>query len=178
MPRRTLTNLVAGAAIVVFGLVSLAGCKIPGKSDDKPTGANPAASGSPGSPGVDSGSSLPDICTLLTKEDVAGLTGHTVTQMSNEGGNSSNARYCQWQLTEGLLNLQVDIETREQFDVRNQQSTTVDGIGETAYSLAGHLYVYEAGKVVDVYATSSTSDDANLEVEKNTAAKVLPKLAK
>ena len=174
MHRRTLTNLVAGAAIAVFGLVSLAGCKIPGKSDDKPAGAQPAASGSPG---VDSGSSLPDICTLLTKEDVAGLTGHTVTQMSNEGGNSSNARYCQWQLTAGLLNVQVDIETREQFDVRNQQSTTVDGIGETAYSLAGHLYVYEAGKVVDVYATPSTSESVNLTVEKNTAAKILPKVA-
>jgi hypothetical protein len=176
MPRRTLTNLVAGAAIAVFGLLSLAGCKIPGKSDDKPATTSGAKATASGSPGVDSGSALPDICTLLTKEDVAGLTGHTVTQMSNEGGNSSNARYCQWQLTEGQLNVEVDNESREQFDVRNQQSTTVDGIGETAYSLAGHLYVYQAGKVVDVYATSSTSDSANLAVEKETAAKVLPKL--
>ena len=174
MSRRTLNNVVAGAAIAVFGLVSLAGCKIPGKSDDKPATTSGATAS--GSPGVDSGSSLPDICTLLSKEDVAGLTGHTVTQMSNEGGNSSNARYCQWQLTEGQLNVQVDNETREQFDVRNQQSTTVDGIGETAYTLAGHLYVYQAGKVVDVYATSSTSDSANLAVEKETATKVLAKL--
>jgi Protein of unknown function (DUF3558) len=174
MSRRTLNNVVAGTAIAVFGLVSLAGCKIPGKSDDKPATTSGATAS--GSPGVDSGSSLPDICTLLSKEDVAGLTGHTVTQMSNEGGNSSNARYCQWQLTEGQLNVQVDNETREQFDVRNQQSNTVDGVGETAYTLAGHLYVYQAGKVVDVYATSSTSDSANLDVEKETATKILAKL--
>jgi len=175
MSRRTLNNLVAGAAIAVFGLVSLAGCKIPGKSDDKPATTSGATAS--GSPGVDSGSSLPDICTLLSKEDVAGLTGHTVTQMSNEGGNSSNARYCQWQLTEGQLNVEVDIETRDQFDVRNQQSAPVDGVGESAYSLSGHLYVFQAGKVVDVYATPSTSESVNLTVEKNTAAKILPKVA-
>jgi hypothetical protein len=98
--------------------------------------------------------------------------------MSNDGGNSSNARYCQWQLTEGQLNVEVDIETREQFDVRNQQSAPVDGVGETAYSLSGHLYVFQAGKVVDVYATPSTSESVNLTVEKNTAAKILPKVTR
>src|SRR5262249_19890380 len=127
-------------------------------------------------PGMDSGRLLPDICTLHPKEDVAGLTGHTVTQMSNEGGNSPNARYCQWQLTAGVLNVEVDIETREQFDVRNQQSTTVDGIGETASSLAGHLSVYQAGQCGAVYDTSSTDDSANLDVEKQTATKILDKL--
>ncbi len=177
MPRRTFITVVAAVAFAVFGLSTLAGCKIPGRSDDKPAGGSGAKPAASGSPGVDSGSSLPDICTLLTKDEVADLTGHSVTQMSNEGGNSSNARYCQWQLTEGQLNVEVDIETREGFDVRNQQSTPVDGIGETAYSLAGHLYVYQAGKVVDVYATPSTSDSANLTVEKNTAAKILPKVA-
>lgn len=167
MPRPTFTTVVAAVAIAVFGLSTLAGCKIPGRSDDKAKSA---------SPGTDSGSSLPDICTLLTKDEVAELTGHSVTQMSNEGGNSSNARYCQWQLTEGQLNVEVDIETRDGFDVRNQQATPVDGIGEAAYSLSGHLYVFQSGKVVDVYATPSTSDSANLTVEKNTAAKILPKV--
>jgi Protein of unknown function (DUF3558) len=171
MPRRTLTTVVA-AAIAVFGLSTLASCKIPGRSGDQ---AKPAASGSPG---VDSGSSLPDICTLLTKDEVADLTGHGVTQMSNDGGNSSNARYCQWQLSEGQLNVEVSIDTRQGFDVRNQQSTPVDGVGEAAYSLAGHLYVFQAGKVVDVYATPTASDSTNLNVEKNTAAKVLPKVAR
>lgn len=172
MPRRTVTTIVASAAIAVLGLSTLAGCKIPGRSADK---AKPAASGSPG---ADSGSSLPDICTLLTKDEVADLTGRSVTQMSNDGGNSSNARYCQWQLTEGQLNVEVDIETREQFDVRNQQSAPVDGVGESAYSLSGHLYVFQAGKVVDVYATPSTSESVNLTVEKNTAAKILPKVSR
>jgi hypothetical protein len=180
MSRRTRTNLVAGAAIAVLGLLTLAGCKIPGQSKDKPTnaGAQPSAAAGGASPGTGtSAGSLPDICTLLTKDDVAGLTGQSVTQMNNEGGKSDNARYCQWQLTQGVLNVQVDSETLEQFSVRNQQSNTVDGIGETAYSLAGHLYVYQKGRVVDVYATSATSDDANLAVEKNTAGKILAKVA-
>lgn len=170
MPSRTLTTVVA-AAIAVFGLSTLAGCKILGRSDAK---ATPAASGSPG---ADSAGSLPDICTLLTKDEVADLTGRSVTQMSNEGGNASNARYCQWQLTEGQLNVEVSIDTRQGFDVQNQQSTPVDGVGEAAYSLAGHLYVFQAGKIVDVYATPTASDSTNLNVEKATAAKVLPKVA-
>jgi hypothetical protein len=182
MSRRTRTNVVAGAAIAMLGLLTLAGCRLPGQSDDPPAtngGANPSAAG--GGPDATptsnaSGRPLPDICTLLTKDDVADLTNREVTIMTNEGGASSGARYCQWQLSAGQLTVTVDIETRESFDVRNQQSTPVDGIGETAYSLSGHLYVFQNGRAVDVYASSSDSDSTNLTVEKNTAEKVLPKL--
>lgn len=180
MSRRTCTNLVAGAAIAMLGLLTLTGCAILGKSKDKPTatsGAQPSAAAGGASPNTNtSASSLPDICTLLTKEEVGGLTGQTVTQMNNDGGTSDNARYCQWQLTQGVLNVQVDNETLEQFSVKNTESHNVNGIGETAYTLAGHLYVYQKGRVVDVYATAASSDSANLEIEKNTAEKILPKV--
>jgi hypothetical protein len=179
MSRRTSTNVVAGATIALLGLLTLAGCRLPGESDDTPANSSAAGGGTNASPAPTSnasGSPLPDICTLLTKDDVADLTNREVTIMTNEGGNSSGARYCQWQLSAGQLTVTVNNETRESFDVRNQQSTPVDGIGETAYSLSGHLYVFQNGRAVDVYASSSDSDSTNLEVEKNTAEKVLPTL--
>lgn len=97
--------------------------------------------------------------------------------MTNEGGNNAGGRYCQWQLTAGQLDVTVNLDDRESFDVQHKDSQEVDGIGEAAYSLAGHLYVYAAGKVVDVYATSASTDAGNLKVESATAERVLPKLA-
>jgi hypothetical protein len=174
------------ATIAAAGALALSGCG----GGETPSGGNvggPAATTSsaaatpsdatqPAPSTPTSASALPDICKLLTKAEVTDLTGEQVTIMTDEGGNSPNARYCQWQLSAGQLTVTVNNEDRQGFDVRNQQSTSVDGIGETAYSLAGHLYVYEAGRTVDVYVSSEGSASANLAVEKTTAAKVLPRL--
>ncbi|GAB3846202.1 hypothetical protein ACFPIJ_39265 [Dactylosporangium cerinum] len=177
MPRRP----VLAATALLTGALSLAGCGVLKGADDTPTpGAAATTGGAAGAPAATKSAGpagLPDICTLLAKAEVKTLTGKTVTLMSNEGGASSGARYCQWQLSAGQLDVTVNIETREQFDVQNKDADQVDGIGESAYSLAGHLYVYAAGKVVDVYATSASTDSGNLKVERATAEKVLPKLA-
>jgi hypothetical protein len=170
------------AAALLTGSLTLSGCGVLGSTtSDSPTAAGPAATATSASAAASKkaggAGTLPDICTLLTKADVTGLTGQKVTLMSNEGGNTAGARYCQWQLTNGQLTVTVDVETRQQFDVQNKEAKQVDGIGETAYSLAGHLYVYAAGKAVDVYATSAGTDAGNLKVEQRAAAAVLPKLA-
>ena len=179
MSRRSRSHL---AALILLAALPLAGCGVLDKSDSgtkstpTPGSAGGAAGNAKASGGEGSNGPLPDICTLLSKDDVTGLTHQQVTIMTNEGGNSPNARYCQWQLTQGQLDVTVNVDTRESFDVRNKQSTPVSGVGEAAYSLSGHLYIFQTGRVVDVYATSADSDQANLDVEKQTAAKVLPKL--
>ncbi|MEV6930583.1 DUF3558 family protein [Dactylosporangium sp. NPDC051485] len=120
---------------------------------------------------------LPDICRLLTKAEVTGLTGEQVTLMTDDGGSSPTSRYCQWQLSRGQLTITVSLETRENFDIRDRQATPVAGVGAAAYSLSGHLFIWEDGRNVDVYASPKSSDAANLAVERRAAAEVLPRLA-
>ena len=177
MPR----HRILAATALLTGALSLAGCGVLNGAGDTPTPGGAATTGGAASAPAATKSAgpvaLPDICTLLTKAEVNSLTGKKVTLMSNEGGNSSGARYCQWQLSAGQLDVTVNVETRQRFDVQNKDADQVDGIGESAYSLAGHLYVYAAGKVVDVYATSAGTDAGNLKVERRTAEMILPKLA-
>ena len=178
-------------AAVVLGALALTGCAQDSGTTTtaQPSAGSPAASASTSKKASAKASAstaatssarsgaLPNICTLLTKADVTGLTGEQVTLMSDEGGNSPGARYCQWQLSQGQLTVTVNLETRAGFDTRNKESKPVAGIGETAYTLAGHLYVFEDGRDVDVYVSSESSDPANLAVARQTAVKVLPRLA-
>ncbi len=177
MPR----HRILAATALLTGALSLAGCGVlGGTTADTPTPAPATTGGTASAPAASKKAGqagLPDICTLLTKAEVNTLTGQKVTLMSNEGGNSAGTRYCQWQLTNGQLTVAVDVETRQQFDVQNKEAVQVDGIGEAAYSLAGHLYVYANGKAVDAYATSAGNDAGNLRVERRAIEMVLPKLA-
>jgi len=180
-------------AAVVLGALALTGCAQDSGTTTaaKPSAAAPAAStpvkastsakasakASTSAKASAKPGTLPNICMLLTKADVTGLTGEQVTLMSDEGGSSPGARYCQWQLSQGQLTVSVNLETRAGFDTRNKESKSVAGIGEAAYTLAGHLYVFEDGKDIDVYVSSEGSDTANLNVARQTAVKVLPRLA-
>ncbi|GAA0733605.1 hypothetical protein Drose_20605 [Dactylosporangium roseum] len=195
MSRRSRLQLPALTA-VALGALALAGCDRPGSGTSAQPSAAPAssaASAGPSASGVKASPSgrtsgkasgpasrkaaaLPDICTLLSKAEVTGLTGEQVTLMTDEGGGSPASRYCQWQLSQGQLTVSVIFEDRGGFDTRNKESKPVSGVGDTAYSLAGHLYVWEDGLAVDVYASSESSDAANLGVERQTALKVLPRL--
>jgi hypothetical protein len=166
--------VLAAVTVAASAAVTLSGC---GRSTS-PSSAASAANTPPPAAAEPAGdlSPLPDICTLLSKAEVTTLTRQPVASMNNEGGTSPNARYCQWLLDSGQLTVAVDIETREQFDVRNKQATPVSGVGDTAYELSGHLYVYRDNRVVDVYASLGGSDANNLAVEKSTATQVLPRL--
>ena len=189
-------NIVLAAA--ALGALCLAGCdKEAGTTAAKPSAAaqapssaaaspaaSPAGSGGGKSPsakasaaGSRKASALPDICKLMSKAEVGVLTGEQVTLMSDDGGAASGARYCQWQLSQGQLTIAVNLESRENFDVRNKQAVPVVGVGAAAYSLSGHLYVWEDGRDVDVYVSSESSDAANLAVARRAAAQLLPRLA-
>jgi hypothetical protein len=186
-------RLPSAVAVTAVGL-ALAGCHSsnaasssgpssglssgPSSAAEKPAKAattTPAGSAVPTPTGSASGG-LPDICTLLSKAEVTSLTSQPVTLMTKDDGKSPNARYCQWQLGVGQLTVTVTVESRESFDTRNAQSVKVDGIGAAAYSLSGHLFIFAADRDVDVYDSSATSDAADLAVEKNTAATILPRL--
>lgn len=181
---------ILAATALLAGALSLTGCKAAGTTTgETPTPAattgaaatGPAktggAKGAPAATKTAGSGTLPDICTLMTKAEVNSLTGQKVTLMGNEGGNSPGARYCQWQLTSGQLTVTVNVDDRQGFDVQNKEAVQVAGIGESAYSLAGHLYVYAAGKIVDAYATSAGTDAGNLKVERRAIEAILPKLA-
>ncbi|WP_238006727.1 DUF3558 family protein [Dactylosporangium sp. AC04546] len=178
--RRPHLPVLATAALAVLGL---AGCdKLPGASTASSTPAAAPASSAPAStkpsaPASAKAAGLPDICTLLTKAEVGSLTGEQVTLMTDEGGNSPTARYCQWQLSQGQLTVTVNVEDRDNFDIQHKDAKKVVGLGASAYSLSGHLYVWEDGRDVDVYVSSESSDAANLTVARQTAQKVLPRLA-
>lgn len=179
-------RLPLAVAVAAAGLV-LAGCQSSPSSPSaekpaKPAPTTQAASAVPtptvsASEGTLGGSTLPDICTLLSKAEVTSLTSQAVTLMTKDDGKSPNARYCQWQLAVGQLTVAVSVESRESFDTRNAQSVKVVGVGEAAYSLSGHLFVFAAGRDVDVYDSSATTDAGDLAVEKSTAATILPRLA-
>ncbi|MET7400052.1 DUF3558 family protein [Dactylosporangium sp. NPDC005572] len=180
--RRPHLPVLAAAAFAVLGL---AACdKLPGASTASSTPAA-AASSAPSGPASAKPSAstsakaagLPDICTLLTKAEVGSLTGEQVTLMTDEGGNSPTARYCQWQLSQGQLTVSVTVEDRDNFEVQHKDAKKVVGLGDSAYSLSGHLYIWEDGRDVDVYVSSEPSDTANLNVARQTAQKVLPRLA-
>jgi hypothetical protein len=194
MSRRSI--VLAAAA---FGALGLAGCS---QGAGTTTAAKPSAAAvAPSSAGAPSGGAasapasaaaksgsakpsttkaagaLPDICKLMSKAEVGILTGEQVTLMSDDGGAASGARYCQWQLSQGQFTVSVDLETRENFDVRNKQAVPVTGVGTTAYSLSGHLYVWQDGRDLDVYVSSESSDQANLSVARRAAQELLPRLA-
>ncbi|GAA2638425.1 hypothetical protein GCM10010399_84690 [Dactylosporangium fulvum] len=199
MSRRSRLQLPALTA-AALGALALAGCGQLGSGTSAQPSAAPASSaasaalslspspsgakaspsgktsGKASAPASRKADALPDICTLLSKAEVTGLTGEQVTLMTDEGGGSPASRYCQWQLSQGQLTVSVVFEDRGSFDTRNKESKPVSGIGDTAYSLAGHLYVWEDGLAVDVYVSSESSDTANLNVERQTALKVLPRL--
>ncbi|MFI5912552.1 hypothetical protein [Dactylosporangium sp. NPDC051541] len=145
-------------------------------SSAPPVTAKGSGSPKPSSSAKAAAASVPDICKIMSKAEINSLTGEQVTLMSDDGGSSTTTRYCQWQLSQGQVTITVNLETRENFDVRNKQAVPVVGVGTTAYSLAGHLYVWQNGYDVDVYVSSESSDSANLSVARRAAQQLLPRL--
>nr|BFE61364.1 hypothetical protein GCM10020063_058900 [Dactylosporangium thailandense] len=190
-----MTRRIIVLAAAALGALGLAGCQqdagtatakpstpasaaavasAPASASAKPS-AKASGSAKP-STGTKEAGAVPDICKLMSKAEVQTLTGESVTLMTDDGGSSTTSRYCQWQLSQGQLTVTVSLETRENFDVRNKQAQPVIGVGTTAYSLAGHLYVWQDGRDVDVYVSSESSDQANLSVARRTAMQLLPRL--
>ena len=185
MTRRILPLAVAALGVLAMTACSQLGAKTEAKPSAAPAAsasaaANPSAKASAktsASAGKSGSTAIPDICKLLTKAEVAQLTGEQTTLMTDDGGGAgAPTKYCQWQLSQGQLDIAISLEDREGFDVRNKESKPVPGVGTTAYSLAGHLYIWEDGRAIDVYVTSESSDQGNLSVARRVAMQVLPKI--
>ncbi|MFI5954609.1 DUF3558 family protein [Cryptosporangium sp. NPDC051539] len=183
MPTRTLR--LAFTTLAAAGLFALTACgTITVSTDDasasptpKPTAAaqKPASDATTGN--TDSGNGeTPNPCKLLTPADVNSLTKREITQIDRSNSESGSTRYCQWQLEQGVLAVFLSPSSPGDFDVRDPAAQDFDGVGDKAYTNAGHLYVLSGNLAVDVYATSGGNDAENVAIEKSVAEKVVSQL--
>jgi hypothetical protein len=120
---------------------------------------------------------LPDPCTLLSRHEVVDLTGRHITQIDEDGATPGDStRYCQWQQDGGQLALFLTRTTKSGFTSQiGPDAEPVDGVGDDAFLLAGHLYVLHGTVQIDVY--SYGGDDAqNFADEKEVATVVMSRI--
>ncbi|MBL7254236.1 DUF3558 family protein [Paractinoplanes lichenicola] len=174
-------RLVALAALVAVSLTG--GCGIiedavngtpaPAQATT-PAGNKPTADSGFGS--VKDSGDIPDVCRLLSKQEVTSLTGRTITQIDEDGAEPGEAtRFCQWQQEDGQLAVFLSRTTAADFDVMIAEATPVDGVGEDAFLLSGHLYVLYGTVQLDIYSRGG-SDDQNLADAKKIAKVLLPRV--
>jgi hypothetical protein len=179
---------IALAAAAAALLLAVAGCGLgTTAATDSDRAAAPAATGAAAgttSPTAASGlgdsvkdaGDIPNPCTLLSRAEVTSLTGRDITQIDEDGGNPGDAtRYCQWQQDSGQLAVFLSRTTEDEFTIKIDGATPVDGVGEDAFELAGHLYVLYGTVAVDVYSRGD-SDAENLAKAKDVVRAVLPKI--
>ena len=176
--RRPLSALVAATA----ALIALGGCAAEvskDASDPLPTPSqvpSPTSSANTGLGSVKDTGDIPDPCTLLTDGDVVDLTGREVSQLDKDGQqDGESTRYCQWQQPSGQLAVFLSRTSEADFHIVIADAQPVDGVGEDAFSLSGHLYVLYGTVQIDVYSRGD-SDEQNLDVEKKITKVLIPKI--
>ena len=181
--RRPLVALVTAASACFV----LTGCGVleqatPSNAAPTPTAeptskpsARPTSDSGLGDSVKDSGA-IPDPCTLLSGKQVTDLTGREITQIDEDGEPAgSDNRFCQWQQSGGQVALFLNRTTAADFQVKIAEAKPVDGVGEDAFQLAGHLYVLYGTVSIDVYSRGD-SDEENLAEAKAIAKKVIPQI--
>ncbi|GID27434.1 DUF3558 family protein [Paractinoplanes brasiliensis] len=139
-----------------------------------PAGTKPTADTGFGS--VKDSGDIPDVCKLLSEQEVTSLTGREITQIDEDGAEPGEpSRYCQWQQEGGQLAVFLSRTTAEDFDVMIAEASPVDGVGEDAFLLAGHLYVLYGTVQLDIYSRGA-SDDQNLADAKKVAKVLIPRV--
>jgi hypothetical protein len=119
---------------------------------------------------------IPDPCTLLSDDQVTGLTGREISQKDEDGAKDGDAtRFCQWQQPSGQLAVFLSRTSESDWETTIAEAEPVDGIGEKAFTLAGHLYVLYGTVQVDVY-NRGDSDEENLTKAKKVVEVLLPKI--
>jgi hypothetical protein len=178
---------LAALAAVATALVCLTGCGALDRAaaggtatDPQPTATGTAETAPTSDSGLgdsvkDSGD-IPDPCSLLTEAQVVSLTGRKVTQLDEDGEDAgAETRFCQWQQSGGQLAVFLSRTTAADFKTVISEAVPVDGIGEDAFQLAGHLYVLYGTVSIDVYSRGD-SDEENLEEAKAVTKVLLPKI--
>ncbi|MFI5930921.1 DUF3558 family protein [Actinoplanes sp. NPDC051494] len=161
-------------AVAAVALAVLSGCGST-VSPAAPPAATPSANSGLGDSVKDAGD-LPDPCTLLSDAEVTSLTGRDITQTDVDGAEAdSTTRFCQWQQSGGQLAVFLSRTTEADFDTVIEGAEPVDGVGEDAFTLAGHLYVLYGTVSIDVYVHGD-SDEENLDKARETAKTVIPRV--
>ena len=175
----TLNSMKRLFLVVAITTFSLTGCGV----IDQASGA-PAATTATTTPASDSGlgdsvkdsGDIPDPCTLLSDDQVTSLTGRDISQKDEDGAKDGDAtRFCQWQQPSGQLAVFLSRTTESDWQTTIAEAEPVDGIGEKAFTLAGHLYVLYGTVQVDVY-NRGDSDEENLDKAKKIVEVLLPKI--
>ena len=175
-------RLSALAVVPFAAVVALGGC---GLLDDKTDGNSASAADAQPTPTVsavagvgsakDAGD-LPDPCTLLSKAEVVDLTGRPITQIDKDDAQPGDAtRYCQWQQEGGQLALFLTRTTEDEFTSKIAGARKVDGVGEDAFELSGHLYVLYGTAQIDVYSRGA-SEAQNLTDATEVTKTVMPRV--
>jgi hypothetical protein len=173
--------------IAAVAAAALTGCGLLGSTSDSTTSAAqptpateaPAPTGSASSglgDSVKDAGVIPDPCTLLSESEVKELTGRDITQIDEDGVEpGETARFCQWQQAGGQLAVFLSRTTPADYELTIEEATPVDGLGEKAFDLAGHLYVLYGTVQVDVYSRGD-SDEENLAKARKVVNVLLPKI--
>jgi hypothetical protein len=174
--------------VIAASLFAVAGCGATGTASatDRAAGAASPTVTAEGTPSPTAASGLgdsvrdagdiPDPCTMLSRAEVVSLTGREITQIDEDGGNPGDAsRYCQWQQDSGQLAIFLSRTTAQEFGIKIEGATPVDGVGENAFELAGHLYVLYGTVSVDVYSRGD-SDAENQAKATRIAKTLLPRI--
>lgn len=136
-----------------------------------------SASGSPAPAASASAADLPNVCGLLSRDEVVATTGKQITQVDLDDAKPGDlTRSCQWQLDGGTLNISLSRTTRESFEAQNQGYTPISGVGDEAYSGSGALATLHGTYDLTVYYRGGADDTADLELQKTVTGRILPRL--
>ncbi|GAB7048239.1 hypothetical protein [Catenuloplanes indicus] len=149
---------------------------VSGASAGADSGAASGASAESGLGSVKDSGAIPDPCTLLSDAEVTSLTGRDITQIDEDGAPTGDVtRYCQWQQNSGQLAVFLTRTTAGDFQLAIAEAEPVDGVGEDAFWLSGHLFVLYGTVQIDVYSRGG-SDGENLSDAKTIATTLIPRI--
>lgn len=178
--KHRLVALTAVVAVALTGGCGAVGDAAAGSASDiagiSPTPASGGAGTAP-TPAATTTSDgdIPDPCTLLTKAEVVDLTSREITQIDDDGG-AEGTRYCQWQQSGGQLAIFLGRTTPGDFAVRNSEAEPVDGLGDDAFWLSGHLFVRHGTVQIDVYSRGADPESGNRTDAKAVAETLLDRI--
>lgn len=119
---------------------------------------------------------IPDPCEMFSRDEVVRLTGRGITELDRDGAKDGDTvRYCQWQQDGGQLAIFLARTTASEFETKVAGVPVVDGVGQDAYQLAGHLYVLDGTVQIDVYSRGN-GDDRDLADEKAIAKLLIERI--
>lgn len=163
-------------ALAALLALTPSGCGIASRSEAAPSPARSARAGFGSVDDTADTAGIPDPCTLLTTEEVTGLTGRPVTQMDeDDAAPGTPTRYCQWQQEGGQLAVFISRTTPDAFRQQATNARPIQDVGDEAFSQAGHLYVRQDTVELDIYSYGA-SDEENEEDAEQIAHAVLPRL--